>query len=197
MILETHHITRRENKMLTRCNWPGIEDPLYQKYHDTEWGKLNLDEDYLYEMLVLESFQSGLSWLTILRKRENFRRAFASFDVEKVAQFGSQDDERLLQDKGIIRNRLKVRAAINNARVLVQMHQEGNSLAALLKDYVPELIVNHPQTMDELPSQTALSAQVACALKKCGFKFVGPTTVYSYLEAVGLINDHLEDCAFK
>lgn len=183
--------------MLTRCNWPGIEDPLYQKYHDTEWGKLNLNEDYLYEMLVLESFQSGLSWLTILRKRENFRRAFAGFDVEKVAQFGPQDYERLLEDKGIIRNRLKIKAAINNARALLKMHQEGKSLAALLKEYVPEVIVNHPQTMGEVPSQTALSAQVARALKKRGFKFVGPTTAYSYLEAVGLINDHQENCAFK
>lgn len=183
--------------MVKRCAWPGMNDLLYQKYHDEEWGKLNLDEHYLYEMLVLESFQSGLSWLTVLRKRANFQKAFANFDINKVAKFNKQDYERLLHDKGIIRNQLKIRAAINNAQVLVKMHQKGETLAGLLQKYIPKVIVNHPQTMEEIPAKTALSEQISKAMKKKGFKFVGPTTIYSYLEAVGLINDHIEDCAFK
>lgn len=186
-----------EKLMVKRCAWSGMTDPLYQQYHDHEWGKLNLDEHYLYEMLVLEGAQAGLSWLTVLRKREHYRQAFADFAVEKVAKFDNEDYQRLLQNSGIIRNKLKIKAAINNAQVLVKMHQKGETLAGLLQKYVPKVIVNHPQTMEEVPAKTPLSEQISKAMKKKGFKFVGPTTIYSYLEAVGLINDHIEDCAFK
>lgn len=182
---------------IKRCDWTGLSDPLYQTYHDQEWGKLNLDEDYLYQMMVLESFQSGLSWLTILRKRANFSRAFADFKVEQVAKFTDQDVERLLQDRGIFRNRMKIEAAINNAQVLAAWHQKGQTLASFLRSYLPKPIVNYPQTMKDVPSKTDLSTRLAKGLKKQGFKFMGPTTVYSFLEAVGLINDHLADCSFK
>lgn len=182
---------------LKRCWWPGMDDPLYQRYHDEEWGKLNLDEHYLYEMLVLESFQAGLSWWTILEKRENFRQDFSNFNVEKVAAFNQEQVEALMKDPGIIRNRMKIEAAINNARVIVKMHKQGQTLAGLLKSAVPHVIVNHPHSMPELPAQTPLSRNLSKRLKKQGFKFVGPVTVYSYLQAVGLINDHLEDCSFK
>lgn len=174
-----------------------MDDPLYQRYHDEEWGKLNLDEHYLYEMLVLESFQAGLSWWTILEKRENFRQDFSNFNVEKVAAFNQEQVEALMKDPGIIRNRMKIEAAINNARVIVKMHKQGQTLAGLLKSAVPHVIVNHPHSMPELPAQTPLSRNLSKRLKKQGFKFVGPVTVYSYLQAVGLINDHLEDCSFK
>lgn len=183
--------------MVKRCQWRGMDDPVYQSYHDHEWGKLNLDEHYLYEMLVLESFQSGLSWLTVIKKRANFRKAFANFDVEKVAAFNEQDRQRLLKDTGIIRNRLKIDAAINNARVMVKMHQQGQTLGALLKELVPKVIVNHPQMMAEVPAKTAVSSKVAKKLKQLGFRFVGPTTTYSFLQGVGLVNDHLESCDFK
>lgn len=179
------------------CRWPGMDDSLYQRYHDEEWGKLNLDEGYLYEMLVLESFQAGLSWWTILKKRENFRQDFCNFNVEQVAAFDHNQVERLMKDPGIIRNRMKIEAAINNARVIVKMHQRGQTLAGLLKAVVPQVIVNHPHTMADIPAQSSLSKRLSRQLKKQGFKFVGPVTVYSYLQAVGLINDHLEDCSFK
>lgn len=184
--------------MVTRCFPPkGSENPLYITYHDFEWGKLNLDERYLYEMLVLETFQSGLSWATILNKRENFRQAFANFNVDKVAKFDANDRQRLLQDKGIIRNRRKIDAAIKNAQVLVQMHQKGQTLGSFFKTFIPRPIINHPQKLSDVPTQTPLSSTIAKAMKKKGFRFVGPTTIYSYLQSVGLINDHLENCNFK
>ncbi|WP_367341658.1 DNA-3-methyladenine glycosylase I [Limosilactobacillus sp.] len=183
--------------MVKRCFWKGMDNPLYQQYHDQEWGKLNLDEHYLYEMLVLESFQSGLSWLTVLKKRENFRKAFADFDVDKVAAYGDEDVARLMNDKGIIRNRRKIEAAIHNAQVFVKMHRDGQTMGQLLQRAVPDVIINHPRTMTDMPAQTALSQRLSRQLKKVGFKFVGPVTVYSYLQAVGLVNDHLEDCDFK
>lgn len=180
-----------------RCPWPHIADPAYEDYHDHEWGKLNLDEHYLYQMLVLESFQAGLSWLTILRKRENFKQAFANFDYDQVAKFDGQKVSQLMQDEGIIRNQLKINAAVNNAQVMVKLHQSGQTLADLLKEEVPKVIVNHPQAVTDIPAKTPLSAKISKELKKAGFKFVGPVTVYSFLQAVGLINDHLEDCYFK
>ena len=148
-------------------------------------------------MLVLESFQAGLSWLTILRKRENFKQAFANFDYDQVAKFDGQKVSQLMQDEGIIRNQLKINAAVNNAQVMVKLHQSGQTLADLLKEEVPKVIVNHPQAVTDIPAKTPLSAKISKELKKAGFKFVGPVTVYSFLQAVGLINDHLEDCYFK
>ena len=148
-------------------------------------------------MLVLESFQSGLSWSTILHKRDNFRRAFASFEIEKIAQFTQADIERLRNDSGIIRNKLKINAAINNAQVLVKWHQEGKTLREYLTKFVPHPIDHHYQTMNEIPSSTPLSQEISKAMKKDGFKFVGPTTIYSFLQAVGLVNDHLANCEFR
>ena len=184
--------------MTNRCNWGNSNlDPLYRQYHDEEWGKLNLDNKYLYEMLVLESFQSGLSWTTILKKRENFRKAFADFDYYQVAKFDQTDFERLMNDEGIVRNKLKINAAINNAQVLVKLEQSGTNLKQILQEAIPEIIVNHPQEISDIPAQTLLSKKLSVQLKKIGFKFVGPTTMYSFLQAVGLINDHLDSCDFK
>lgn len=148
-------------------------------------------------MLVLESFQSGLSWSTILHKRANFRKVFANFEIEKIAQFTQADVERLRNDSGIIRNKLKINATINNAQLLVKWHQEGKTLHEYLTDFVPEPIDHHYQTMDEMPASTALSTEISKAMKKDGFKFVGPTTIYSFLQAVGLVNDHLANCDFR
>lgn len=184
--------------MTNRCSWGNSNsNPLYRKYHDQEWGKLNLDANYLYEMLVLESFQSGLSWATILNKRENFRSAFSNFDYHQVAKFSSQDYERLLADQGIVRNKLKINAAINNAQVSVKLENSGISFKQILLEEVPKVIVNHPQTMSDISASTELSNRLSKKLKKIGFKFVGPVTMYSFLQAVGLINDHLEKCDFK
>lgn len=184
-------------KKSKRCFPVSNNDPIYQEYHDREWGKLNLNEKYLYEMLVLESFQSGLSWRTVLHKRANFKKDFADWDFQKVAQFNSQDFERLMKDKGIIRNRLKIKAAINNARVLVNLEKKDGSFAHFLQEFIPKPIIHHPQKAANLLSQDAHSRTIAKALKKEGFKFVGPVTIYSFLQAVGLINDHFDWCSFK
>lgn len=180
-----------------RCSWGNSKNPLYQKYHDQEWGKLNLDSNYLYEMLVLESFQSGLSWETILNKRENFKKAFANFDYHKVAKFNENDFERLMQDKEIVRNRLKINAAINNAKMLVKLEKENQTLGEFLTQFIPKPIMHHPRKMEDVPASDDLSKEVSKEMKKIGFKFVGPVTIYSFLQAIGLINDHLENCSFK
>ena len=180
-----------------RCSWGNSKNPLYQKYHDKEWGKLNLDSTYLYELLVLESFQSGLSWETILNKRENFKKAFANFDYHKVAKFNENDFERLMQDKGIVRNRLKINAAINNAKMLVKLEKENQTLGEFLTQFIPKPIMHHPRKMEDVSASDDLSKEVSKEMKKLGFKFVGPVTIYSFLQAIGLINDHLENCSFK
>lgn len=182
---------------IIRCPWGDTNDQAYQRYHDSEWGKLNLNEEYLYEMLVLETFQAGLSWSTILHKRENFKKAFADFDIRRVASFNDQDFNRLVNDSGIIRNRMKINAAINNAQVINNWHQNNKSLAAFLQEYIPNPIINHPYLLSDVPAKNALSVKISKDMKKAGFKFVGPTTIYSFLQAVGLINDHLEKCDFK
>lgn len=179
--------------MLKRRAWADWADLQYQQYHDQEWGKLNLDERYLYEMLVLETAQAGLSWRTVLQKRAHYRQAFANFDVNQVAKLGASDYQRLMQDPGLIRNRLKIKAAIHNAQVVVRLHQNHETLAGLL----PKVIVNHPQTIAEVPTQTPLSVEVTTAMQQEDFQFIGPTTSYAYLQAVGLINDHIETCSFK
>ncbi|MDU1021659.1 MAG: DNA-3-methyladenine glycosylase I, partial [Lactobacillus paragasseri] len=142
---------------LSRCSWGNSKNSLYQKYHDQEWGKLNLDSTYLYEMLVLESFQSGLSWETILNKRRNFRKAFANFDYHKVAEFNQDDFERLMQDKGIVRNRLKINAAINNAKILVKLEKENRTFENFLTEFIPKPIMHHPQKMEDIPASDGLS----------------------------------------
>jgi DNA-3-methyladenine glycosylase I len=171
-----------------RCWW-GVSAPDYVAYHDDEWGRPVTDDRGIYERLTLEAFQSGLSWLTILRKRENFRAAFDGFDPERVAAYGPFEVERLLGDAGIVRNRAKIEAAIANARATVAMAEVGESLAALAWSHRPEGARDA-----ELPSMTAESKALAKELKRRGFRFVGPTTAYALMQAVGIVNDHLEGC---
>jgi DNA-3-methyladenine glycosylase I len=167
------------------------EDPLYLAYHDEEWGVPSHDERHLFEMLVLEGAQAGLSWSTILRKRENYGRAFARFNVEKVARFTARDVERLLGDPGIVRNRLKVESAVTNARATIA----AGGLGDLLWSFVGGApIVNRWQALAELPSETAESRAMSKELKKSGFRFVGPTICYSLMQACGLVNDHVMSC---
>lgn len=178
------------NQTIHRCPWGDVKDKNMQAYHDHEWGKLNLDEHYLYEMLVLELCQSGLSWSTILHKRDNFRHAFKNFDVEKVAQMDGHDVGELMLDKGIIRNKLKINAAIKNARAILKVREEYGSFAKYLQNFIPSPIMHHPETVDEVPASNELSQKISKQMKKDGFFFVGPVIVYSYLQAIGLINDH-------
>ena len=182
---------------ITRCPWSDHDDPLIKEYHDHEWGKLNLDEHYLYEMLLLESFQSGLSWSTILHKRAHFRTTFKNFVPEEVAQMSASAIEQLMQDKGIIRNKRKITAAINNARALLIIDAQYGSFAHYLQQFIKTPIMHHPQTSSEVPTTNKVAQKLARQMKKDGFTFVGPVIIYSFLEGVGLINDHLENCPFK
>jgi DNA-3-methyladenine glycosylase I len=184
---------------LARCWWCG-DDPLYMDYHDHEWGFPSADDRYLYEKLCLEGFQAGLSWLTVLRKRESFRRAFRGFDPETVARFGRRDISRLLADAGIIRNRAKIESAINNARRTIEVIEERGSLAALIWSFQPAP-GNRPKRLDRRTlvglTRTPESAALSRALKERGFTFVGPTTLYAYMQSIGLVNDHLHRCAIR
>jgi DNA-3-methyladenine glycosylase I len=175
----------------TRC-WP-TTDPLYLAYHDEEWGRPVLDERGLLERLCLEGFQSGLSWLTILRKRENFRSAFASFEPERVARFGARDVERLLGDAGIVRHRGKIEAAIANARGTLALREQGTPLEDVVWEHQP---VRHrsPRSARDWQSSSAESVALSKTLKRAGFRFVGPTTVYAAMQACGIVNDHLASC---
>jgi len=181
---------------VARCFW-GSSPPEYQAYHDTEWGFPVDDDRRLFEKLVLEGFQSGLSWLTILRKRDNFRQAFAGFDFDRVARFGKKDVERLLRNAGIVRHRGKIEAAINNAQRAVELVDEEGSLAAYVWRFEPE-DSSRPKrlTWDVLleMAQTPESKALAKDMKKRGWRFVGPTTVYAFMQAMGLVNDHLHGC---
>jgi DNA-3-methyladenine glycosylase I len=172
-----------------RCPW-GLSDPDYIAYHDDEWGRPIRDDNGLFERLTLEAFQSGLSWLTILRKRANFRAAFADFDIASVARFDEADRARLLADAGIVRNRAKIDAALANAKA-AQGLEDG--LAALIWRFAPEA-PPVPVELGDVPSQTPESKALAKELKKCGLVFVGPTTAYALMQAAGLVNDHLRDC---
>jgi DNA-3-methyladenine glycosylase I len=174
-----------------RCAWVPEADVLYVAYHDEEWGVPSHDERHLFEMLVLEGAQAGLSWSTILRKRENYRRAFAQWDVEKIARFGTRDVERLMGDAGIVRNRLKIESAIANARAAL----EAGSLDELLWSFVGGApLVNSWTTLGEIPAETAESKAMSKELKRRGFRFVGPTVCYAFMQACGLVNDHTVDC---
>jgi DNA-3-methyladenine glycosylase I len=175
---------------LRRCAW-GASSPDYLVYHDEEWGQPVHDDDALYERMTLEAFQSGLSWLTILRKREAFRGAFQRFHIEAVAQFGEADVERLLGDPGIVRNRAKIEAAIANARAAADL-PEG--LAALLWSYAPTGRRRRPRSFADLVPKTAESTAMAKELKRRGFRFVGPTTAYALMQSTGMVNDHLVGC---
>ena len=180
-----------------RCWW-SVGTPDYIDYHDSEWGRPLHGESELYQRLVLEAFQSGLSWLTILRKRENFRRAFDSFDIEKVAGYGKGDIDRLLSDEGIVRNRRKIEAAIANARAARELHAGGESLDELIWSFAPDPGTRPvPRAREDIPAITPESTALAKELKRRGFAFVGPTTAYATMQAAGLVNDHLAGCAFR
>ncbi len=174
-----------------RCGWAGT-DPLYCAYHDEEWGIPQHDSRMLWEMLMLEGFQAGLSWITILRKREGFRAAFAGFDPDKVAGFGSDDVERLMGDASIVRARAKIEATINGARLYCAMRDAGEDFAA----YVWDFVGGQPLPGDgvNVPAQTELSVAISKDLKRRGFKFVGPTIVYAWMQAIGMVNDHAATC---
>lgn len=177
-----------------RCDW-STNDPLYIAYHDNEWGVPLHDEQQLFEFLTLETFQAGLSWITVLRKRENFRSAFDNFDYQKIAQYDDTKVEELVQDVGIIRNRLKIRAAINNAQAFMQIQNEFGSFDAYIWRFVGgKPIQNHRKNMSELPATTEISDKLSKDLKKRGFKFVGSTVVYAHMQATGMVNDHTIDC---
>jgi DNA-3-methyladenine glycosylase I len=179
---------------LHRCTWPGLASPEYTHYHDTEWGVPCGDDQKLFEKLVLEGFQSGLSWLTILRKRENFRHAFHGFDTARIARYGEKDIARLMQDAGIVRNKLKVEATIDNARALLAL-QKHTSLSHFLWAFVDgKPVINAYKGHGDVPPQTDVSLKISKALKKEGFRFVGPTTVYAFMQSMGFVNDHLIGC---
>ncbi len=179
---------------MNRCAW-GSSNPLMIDYHDTEWGVPLHDDQRLFEFLILEGMQAGLSWNTILNKRENFRRAFAEFDVEKVARFGKRDINRLLKDAGIIRNRLKIEAAITNAQRFLEVQEEFGSFDAYIWRFVAgKPIRSELKSLKEIPAKTPLSDAISKDLIKHGFKFVGSTIVYAHMQATGMVNDHTIDC---
>lgn len=183
------------NKNIIRCAWCGT-DPLYVRYHDKEWGKPVYSDQILFEFLILESAQAGLSWITVLRKRENYRKAFANFDAQKVAEYTEQDVERLLMDQGIIRNRLKINSAINNARLFMEIQQNFGSFSNYIWGFLPDKkpIINTWKDHKNAPARTQLSDRISLELKKRGFKFFGTTICYAYMQATGMINDHIEGC---
>ncbi|MBI5109406.1 MAG: DNA-3-methyladenine glycosylase I [Rhodocyclales bacterium] len=177
-----------------RCPWCG-DDPLYVAYHDQEWGVPCHDERALFEFLILEGAQAGLSWITILRKRENYRRAYHGFDPRKIARYGENDVARLLADAGIVRNRLKVAASIANARATLELYEQGGSLDSLLWQFVdgrPRL--NRWKAMSDVPAITPQAEAMSKELKRRGFRFIGPTVMYAHMQATGMVNDHLVTC---
>lgn len=183
-----------QNATPKRCSFC-VGDPLYEDYHDNEWGVPQTDDQKLFESLILETFQAGLNWLTILRKREAFRAAFDQFDIEKVAGYEDEKISSLLKDSGIIRNRSKINATITNAKAFQNIQRTHESFARYLWSFTDGRIIhNSPRTLDELPSQTALSEKLSKDLKKQGFSFTGPVVIYAFLQANGVVNDHAEDC---
>lgn len=181
-----------------RCGWCGT-DPQYIKYHDEEWGKPVYDDKILFEFLILEGAQAGLSWITILRRRDGYRAAFADFDVEKVAAFTEADEERLMNDTGIIRNRLKVKAAINNARLFIAIQKEFGTFSDYIWGFIPDRkpIVNIRTSLGDVPARTEISDAISKDMKKRGFKFFGTTICYAHMQATGMVNDHIEGCISK
>ena len=177
-----------------RCQWC-VGDKLYQEYHDKEWGKPIYDDAILFEFIILESFQAGLSWITILKKRENFRNAFDNFNYKKIANYDEKKIAELMQNAGIIRSELKIKSAISNAKAFLKIQQEFGSFSKYIWNFTNgKPIVNHPKTVIDVPATTILSEAISKDLKKRGFKFVGPTIVYAYMQAVGIVNDHVADC---
>jgi DNA-3-methyladenine glycosylase I len=179
---------------MNRCEWSG-SDPLYINYHDTEWGVPVYDDRKLFEFLILETFQAGLSWITILRKRENFRQAFDNFDYTRIARYDQSKIDELLANAGIIRNKLKILAAISNARAFMEVQKEFGSFSHYIWAFVEgKPIINTFRSLKEIPPRTELSDRISKDLKKRGFKFVGSTVVYSHMQATGMVNDHLVNC---
>lgn len=177
-----------------RCSWCG-NDPLYVKYHDEEWGVPVYDDAKLFEFLILETFQAGLSWITVLKKRENFRKAFDNFDYKKIANYNEAKFEELIQDAGIIRNKLKIRATISNAVAFMKIQQEFGSFSTYIWNFTKqEPILNKWKDLSKIPATTALSERLSKDLKKWGFKFVGSTVIYAHMQATGMVNDHVTDC---
>ena len=177
-----------------RCSWCG-NDPLYIKYHDEEWGVPVYDDDLLFEFLILETFQAGLSWITVLKKREHFRIAFDHFDYKKIANYTEDKYEELLHNPGIIRNKLKIKATITNAQAFMRIQEEFGSFSKYIWGFVNgKPIINNYKTLKEVPATTALSDVISKDLKKRGFKFVGSTVVYAHMQATGMVNDHITDC---
>jgi DNA-3-methyladenine glycosylase I len=179
---------------LSRCPWPG-QDPLYVAYHDEEWGTPEFDDRALYEKLMLDGFQAGLSWITILRKRENFRRAFDGFEPEKIARYDKRKIERLMDDPGIVRNRAKIEGAVASARAYLDVMEKGPGFSRLLWDFVGGVPkVNRFRSVSQVPAETQVSRRISKELARRGFKFCGPTIVYAFMQAVGMVNDHLVKC---
>lgn len=182
------------SKELVRCTWLGIADAEYTRYHDQEWGVPKSDDGALLEKLILEGFQAGLSWITILRKRENFRKAFHGFDAERVARYSAKDVERLMNDAGIVRNKAKIEATIENAQAYLHL-KERTSLGKFLWDFLDgKPLIHERRTMRDIPPESPESKTISKALKKEGFRFVGPTTVYAFMQSSGFVNDHIVDC---
>jgi DNA-3-methyladenine glycosylase I len=180
---------------LHRCPWPGKDDALYVGYHDQEWGVPEYDDRALYEKLMLDGFQAGLSWITILRKRDNFRRAFDGFQPEKIARYDARRKAKLMQDAGIVRNRLKIDGAVLSARAYLNAMAKGPGFSALLWDFLDgKPKVNKFRDTKQVPAETELSRKMSKELASRGFKFVGPTIVYAFMQAVGMVNDHLVKC---
>lgn len=181
-----------------RCPWP--EDiPIYVDYHDKEWGRPVRDDAKLFEMLTLESMQAGLAWITILRKREAFREAFDGFDPEKIARYDEAKIQALMENKGIVRNRLKILAAINNAKRFLEVVEKHGSFSKLIWAYVDDTpVTGHWESLEDIPPTTPISERISKDLKKMGFKFLGPTTIYAFMQATGMMNDHIKTCfAYK
>lgn len=180
-----------------RCGWCEKDD-LYRDYHDYEWGKPVFDDDTIFEFLVLESFQAGLSWHTILKKRENFRNAFSNFNYHEIANYSEAEVEELMSNSGIVRNRLKILATINNAQRFIEVQQEFGSFSKYIWNFVEgKPIVNYPETLAEVPNTSSISDALASDLKKRGFKFLGSTVMYAHMQATGMVNDHVTSCWVK
>jgi len=179
---------------MKRCIWTG-DDPLYQKYHDEEWGVPSYDDQHLFEMLILEGAQAGLSWITILKKRENYRQAFDNFEAKKIARYSEKKIEKLLLNPGIVRNRLKVNATVTNAKLFLDIQKQQGSFSDYIWSFVGgKPIVNHWKKHEDIPVNTDESDAMSKDLKKRGFKFVGSTICYAYMQAVGMVNDHVVEC---
>jgi len=179
----------------SRCAWVDSNSEIYIKYHDKEWGIPVYDDKKLFEMLILEGAQAGLNWITILNKRENYRKAFDNFDYKKIAKYDDEKFEELIQNSGIIRNRLKIKSAIKNAQVFIKIQKEFGSFDKYIWGFVDfKPIKNHFKTISDLPAKTELSERISKDLKKRGMTFVGPTIIYAFMQAIGIANDHTKDC---